>query len=135
VPDTPAELRATSDALLRDLEVLATLEDEKRGIPPNDPRVAELADRIEDIARRLLARSATQKELADQLADSGAGAVPIEAVERSPSAVLAEWRDIERRLARAEPGSAERTELEILAERVREEYAAAYEARRSREAR
>lgn len=135
MPDTPAELRATSDALLRDLEVLATLEDEKRGIPPNDPRVAELADRIEDIARRLLARSATQKELADQLADSGAGAVPIEAVERSPSAVLAEWRDIERRLARAEPGSAERTELEILAERVREEYAAAYEARRSREAR
>src|SRR4029079_19164150 len=49
--DTGQALRATSDALLRDLEVLATIEEEKRSLEPGDPRLVQLAARIEEIAQ------------------------------------------------------------------------------------
>lgn len=128
MPSTSDALRATSDALLRDLEVLGQLEDEKRSISPGDPRLVELAAQIEEIAKRVLSGSRREHQLT-QIANAqvriGAEAAPstsIEATERSPSAILAEWRAAERRLAAADPASADWTEADALVDHLRDEY-------------
>ena len=61
--DTAHALRTTSDELLRDLDVLVTIEEEKRLLEPGDPRLVELAARIEEIATRVLAATARQHDL------------------------------------------------------------------------
>ena len=123
------DLRATSDELLRDLEALGTLEDEKRSLPLDDPRLVEIAEQIEVIAARVLAGSARQTSLAVEAAETAASATSIEDVRRPPSAILADWREVERRAADAPEGSAEAAEIEILASRLRQEYREAYEKR------
>jgi hypothetical protein len=145
VSDTALRLRATSDALLRDLEALTALEDEKRTIPASDPRLTDLARRIHEIAGRVLQRSADQEALtlrsaeaaAQRPAASGGSAgametradLAIEDVKRSPASILAEWRAVEQRAGVIDPGSPEGAELRILADRLREEYRTAFEAR------
>jgi len=121
-------LRTTSDALLRDLEVLGALEDEKRTIEPGDPRLVDLATQIESIARRVLSGSARQRRLSevvsDQVRDDSpeAPTASIDDTPRPRSAILADWRDAERRLAAADPASAEWTEAEALVGLLREEF-------------
>ncbi len=134
MPETGRALRETSDELIRDLEALATLEEEKRQIAPDDTRFVDLATRIESIAMRVLVASGRQRKLTEQvhrMADEGSPAdVPesIEAVPRPISAILADWRDAERRLEGAEAGSAEEREVEVLVKQLRDEYRAAHEA-------
>jgi hypothetical protein len=132
VSDTAIRLRATSDALLRDLEVLGTLEEEKRGVPPSDPRLTDLAARIHEIAARVLTRTEHQRDLTALVAadPEAVDDLPIEDMERSPAAILAEWRAAEQRAAAVEEGSPEAEELRLLADRLREEYRAAFEKRR-----
>jgi hypothetical protein len=136
MPETGRALRHTSDELIRDLEALSTLEEEKRRIAPDDARVVDLATRIESIATRVLVASGRQRELTEEmhrLADEGSPAeVPesIEATSRPISAILADWRDAERRLRGTKAGSAEEREVEVLVEQLREEYRAAHEAAR-----
>ncbi len=125
--DTTSALRATSDALLRDLDALSALEAEKRTLPPSDPRLDELAEHVHEIARRVLARTGTQRELAREAAAAPTRDLPIDAVLRSPADILAEWREVEQRRHLAEAGSAARAELDILGERLREEYLSAFE--------
>jgi hypothetical protein len=139
VSDTALRLRATSDALLRDLEALTALEDEKRTIPISDPRLIDLARRIHEIAGRVLQRTADQHALTQRSAQNASDAQaatpprtidpPIDDVVRSPAAILAEWRAAEQRAAVIDPSSPEAAELRILADRLREEYRAAFEAR------
>lgn len=125
---TSQALRTTSDALLRDLEVLGALEDEKRTIEPGDPRLVDLATQIETIAERVLSRSARQRQLTEVSVDEvrddapGAPSTSIEDTPRQRSAILAEWRDAERRLATADPTSAEWTEADTLVDLLREEF-------------
>jgi hypothetical protein len=121
MPDVKHALRATSDALLRDLDALAALEEEKRSLPLDDPRLQDLAGQIEQIAARVLAGSRRQTALSATAAQ-GQSTTPIEEVRRPVAAILEEWRALERRAAAAEPGSAEADEIEILAARLREEY-------------
>ena len=132
--ETALRLRAASDALLRDLEALGALEEEKRAVPPSDPRLVDLARRIHEIAARVLERTGVQQQLSQVVAANPAASAdaPIEAIERSPSAILAEWRATEQRAAAldTDPESPEATELRILADRLREEYRAAFERRR-----
>ena len=52
--ETERALRATSDALLANIEELATLEQEKRIVKAGDPRLVELSKSIERIAARVL---------------------------------------------------------------------------------
>jgi len=122
------ELRATSDTLLADLEALTALEGEKRATPLNDARLVELADRIREIAVRVLNVSTHQQALTQEaLAEPGAEA-PIAEVQRSPAAILADWRDYEQRLMAAAADSPEHAELEILTARARQEYRRAFDA-------
>lgn len=132
------DLRITSDTLLRDIEALIALEEQKRDIPLDDPEVAELARQIQGIAQRVLVSSRRQEGLTREVAASGqadgeaAPAPTINETPRSVASILSEWRDLERRAASAEAGSAERAEIEILADRLREEYRRAVEAAQHR---
>jgi hypothetical protein len=125
-------LRETSDELIRDLEALSTLEDEKRQIPPDDSRVIDLATRIESIATRVLIASGRQRELTEQAQEAleAGSAASIKAIDDTPrpiSAILSDWRDAERRLETTTKGSAEEREVEVLIDQLREEYRRAHD--------
>ncbi len=47
MPETGRALRDTSDELVRDLLAIATLEEEKRKLPPDDYRFLDLAAQID----------------------------------------------------------------------------------------
>jgi hypothetical protein len=131
--DVHRELRATSDELRRDLEALSALEDEKRSLALDDPRLVEIAEQVEVIAGRVLAgtvqQSALSREVAARAPDPGTS---IEEIHRPVAAILAEWRALERRASEAEEGSAEAAEIEVLLARIRDEYREAFERERSR---
>jgi hypothetical protein len=86
----------------------------------------EIAEQIEVIAARVLAGSARQTSLAKDAAEAPAGNATIEDVSRPLAAILAEWREVERRAAGVPEGSAEAIEIEILVTRLRQEYREAY---------
>ena len=132
--ETGDALRVTSDALLRDLDVLITIEEEKRTLEPGDPRLVDLAAKIEDIAKRVLAGTSRQHALTKlvnaQVAAGAEGApsATIEETIRPVSAILAEWREAERQANAAEPGSPEAIEATALVDQLRNEYRRALEA-------
>ncbi len=132
--DTAEDLRATSDAVLRDLEVLGAIETQKRTLDPGDPQLVELSERVEALAARLLASSSRQRkltEVSNAKVDAGASSAPTAAIDDTPRPIpdiLAEWRAAERRLAAAEPGSAEALEAEAMTEHLRLQYRRAHEA-------
>jgi hypothetical protein len=136
--DTAHALRQTSDALLRDLDVLVTIEEEKRSLEPGDPRLVELAERIDEIALRVLGGTTRQVDLTKRVnaqvsaGSAGAPDASIDATTRPIAAILTEWRDAERRAAVAEPGSAEAAEADALVQRLRDEYRAAQDAARAK---
>ena len=130
---TASELRNTSDELLRDLDALGELEEEKRRTPQGDPRLVELAARIEQLARKVLTGSRRQVELAQSAnAEAAAGDAPAEATiaatPRGLNLILAEWREAEREAQSAEPASVASTEARARADRLRDEYREAFEA-------
>jgi hypothetical protein len=63
--ETASALRATSDALIHDLERLALLEREKREMKPEDPLLVDLAAEVEQLALRVLGQSVRQRELTE----------------------------------------------------------------------
>ncbi|MEZ0240826.1 MAG: hypothetical protein ACAH65_08530 [Chloroflexota bacterium] len=133
--ETAEALRATSDALLRDLEVLGAIEEEKRTIPAGDPRLVDLAARIEQIAHRLVGWSTDQRELTEVAQEEVAAgdvnaAVTIEETHRPMSVILADWRDAERRAAAVERDTADATEAAAVVDALRNEYRRAFEAAR-----
>jgi hypothetical protein len=128
-------LRSTSDKLIDDLDALRQLEDAKRETPQGDPKLVELASRIEEIATRVLAGAAHQRELTEvihEAATEGDGdpTATIEDSARPVSMVLEEWRAAERMAMSAKPGSPEALEATGRIQRLREEYRAAFEAAR-----
>ena len=128
--DAAGRMRAASDALLSDLETLTALEEEKRGLAPSEPRMLELAAQIRELAARVLGESNAQELLATRVSQSpGGAAAPIEETPRSPAAVLSAWREAERRLAAAEPGSPEGEVARLHVDQLRAEYRRALEER------
>jgi hypothetical protein len=118
-------LRANSDALLRDLDALGILEEQKRALPPTDPQMLELARRIEEIAQRLLAGSSNERELAEEIVGSAALGAPAPAIDDTPrsiASILADWRAAERALAAADPGSAAAMEAQALVDSSKDAY-------------
>jgi hypothetical protein len=134
--DVRKQLRATSDELLQDLEVLITLEQEKRDIPADDERLVALAARIDEIAARVTRHTADERELAESLNRAAvAGETEATAIEATPprpiATILADWRSAERQASDAEAGSPERLEADARVDALRAEYRRAYEATRS----
>jgi hypothetical protein len=136
--ETSHSLRETSDELLRDLDVLATLEEQKRDLDPGDPKLVELAGRIEAIAERVLVGSIREHQLtkvANEQVEAEAPTAPTLTIEETPArpvaVVLAEWRDAERRASELDPDSAEADEARALVDALRAEYRRAYEAARN----
>jgi hypothetical protein len=130
------ELHATSDAVLATLDRLRTLELEKRDLPVGSPRLVELAKEIERLATSVLGASDAQVDLA-KAATVGAKAGSIDPATtinemgdppRDIQTVLAEWRDTERHLGDALPGSPEAARLRAEIEMLREEYRRAHDA-------
>ena len=133
--DPATDLRLTSDALLRDLEVLIALEEEKRGMEPGDDRLVELAERIDELAGRVMSATSRQVELVTTTDTAvAAGSEPPPSIAdtppRSTAAILADWRAAERRLADATPDSPEALEASARIDALRDEYRGAYDALR-----
>jgi hypothetical protein len=125
---TAKVIRATSDSLLRDLETLETLELEKRRLAPDDPELVTVATRIEEVAARVLQSSHEQRALTERIeamhevGDPDAPTVPIEEAPRDIHAILAQWREAEREIETATPGSIEHEAAKQRARRLRDEY-------------
>jgi hypothetical protein len=135
--DIAAELRATSDLLLLDLQALGELEELKRTVPHGDPKLVDIASRIEELARKVLYGSQHQLDLTETITGAPGAADPATAQQistiddvRSASAILAEWREAERRAQELEPGSAAHAEALREVDRARAEYRRAFEAAR-----
>ena len=132
--DRTADLRATSDLLLLDLEALGELEEQKRSIPHGDPKLVDLAAQIEALARRVLNGSQRQRQLTETISEAAVegNAEPTATIEetRTASQIIAEWREAERRAQAAAWGSRDRAAAEAEIERLRAEYRRAFEGAR-----
>lgn len=129
------ELRATSDAMLASLDRLRELEMEKRKTALESPRLVELSEEIERLARDVLGASDVQSDLArlareqvDEGQLSGSESIDGMAGARDVHTVLAEWRDTERILATTDPASPAAAQLRARIERLRAEYKRAHDA-------
>jgi hypothetical protein len=133
-------LRATSDALMRDLTELHELEQEKRLLEPDSPRLVHLAEQVEALAVRVMGSSMQQRRIsqrADALVEIGAHDAPDQSIAETPReihVILAEWRDTERQLADAAPDSAEADVAQRRVDALRREYRRAHEAARDKAA-
>jgi len=124
---TDRELRVTSDSFLARVERLQALEEQKRELPPE--QAADLAHEVETLTREVLEWAERQSDLADKAAESPGDGVPIAVMPpRALHTVLDEWRAAERRLANEEPGTAGYESARADIDRLRDEYARAYNA-------
>ena len=137
--DSAGALRATSDALLNDLDSLQALEQEKRAIEPGDPRLTDVADQIAQLAARVLGASVRQRTLTERVnhlvatGSPDAPDAPIEDIPREMRLILADWRDAERRASMSAPGSADAVAAAADIDRLRDEYRRAFEEARERD--
>lgn len=128
-------LRAASDSLLRDLTELQALEQEKRQTEPDNPRLVRLAIEIEALAARVMGTSMRQRERAEEIVGAGGSDAPDDTIaetSREIHVILAEWRDTERQLTDAVPGSADADIAERRIDTLRREYGRAHDAARRR---
>ena len=132
--DSPAirdALRGASDGLLIAIRNVDARERMKRGVLPDDPAFAPLATDVREAAEDLLRLARLEEENAlNVLAEPGASGLPT--IEASPppvnlAGILAEWRDVERRLNEAAPATAEARRLMEQFESLRDRYAKAME--------
>jgi|SoiMethySBSTD1v2_1073268.scaffolds.fasta_scaffold2001494_2 hypothetical protein len=67
------DLRTTSAQVSATAEMLDTLEEQKRKLDPNDPRVVEISDDVERLAARLRRQAAIEGTLTRAIQESGEG--------------------------------------------------------------
>ncbi len=71
--DAHDDLRATAEALQQDADQLEALEKEKEGLEPDDPRLAELSHRVEELLKRMATKSTVERALVDELQSGKSG--------------------------------------------------------------
>jgi hypothetical protein len=127
--ETAHALRATSDALIADLDELARLEREKRILALDDPRLEAMSERIEALAGRVLTSTALEQDLSEAArieASADAPSAPEQTIEDTPPreihTILDEWRAAERRAAQAAPRSSDAARAALEVQRLRIEY-------------
>ncbi len=129
------QLRTTSDTLLRTLDRMHELEEQKRAIPSGGEEFLRLAREIDVLALQVLRQTERQESIAEttierRKAGGGLGR-PIAAIPPEPRAlhvILSDWREAERRLAAARQGTPEEAEAASAVQRFRDEYRIAHEA-------
>jgi hypothetical protein len=131
-PDAIEEhLRSASDAILLLVGEVEQLERHKRGVAPGDARFDELAAAVKEAAISLAEFSKAELDWGRDADGLKQHVAPIEhsTSPQNLSAILGRWRQIERQLNEAEPGSPEAQALFEAFERVRDEYMTAFAAR------
>jgi hypothetical protein len=115
---------------------MRSLEERKRQVAVGSAEFVELAREVDDLSRLIFRWSALQLEAAEQsVSQVNRGqmeGVPIEAVEPRPlDEILAAWREAQLRFELAVPGSRDAVAVAAEVERLRHEFHAAEEERRS----
>ena len=126
-------LRAASDAIQIAVVELGALEAQKRAVAPiDDARFVELATRVRDSAEQILELARAEERFAGELASSSETLTPIADVEPADDlkGILDEWREVERDLNAAHPGSPEAHRLLARFEELRTKYMRASEQKR-----
>jgi hypothetical protein len=67
MPDAKRDLRATSEAIRDDAQLLADLEAKKLSLDPADPEVDKLSVVIQELVRRIGHKAAAERELAEEI--------------------------------------------------------------------
>ncbi|CAN5293454.1 hypothetical protein BH24CHL7_BH24CHL7_12250 [soil metagenome] len=122
------DLRYTSDEMLRALERLRELEARKRHLQPGTPHFLKLAEEVHILAREVFAETTEQQRLAEQSVELREATVidppPIDDMPpvRELQIILGEWREAERRLEAAAPGTDEVADARADTEKLRQEY-------------
>jgi len=133
------DLRFTSDEMLRALERLRVLESRKRKLEPGTEDFRMLAEEVQSLAASVFDKTRDQLQLADESVELRdrelIAAPPIDEIPvyREVHLILADWRDAERRVAEASPGSAAASDAEADVQRFRQEYRGAAQAAWSQE--
>jgi hypothetical protein len=65
------DLRATAEDIAADAARLTGIEEEKAGMALDDPRLIELSAESERLARRIVPRTAAERELAERASGPG----------------------------------------------------------------
>ena len=63
------DTRATAESIAADAARLTGIEEEKADLDADDPRLVELSVESDKLARRIVPKTAAERELAEQLAD------------------------------------------------------------------
>ena len=123
------QLRSASDTLMSALDQMHDLESQKRQEPAGSERFVELARQVDDLALQILRHTEYQESMAETLGErreaGGGVSRPIEEMPAEPRPrheILSEWREAERRLAKADIGSVEASMAAADVRRLREEY-------------
>ena len=132
-PNASSEiLRGASDGLLIAIREVDARERQKRGILPGDPAFGPLAREVRLAAEAVLQLARDEEDRARRTSGRHAGTglptIDGSTPRASLAAILDKWRDIERRLAEAEPGSPDAAMLIAAFAQVRGRYADALEA-------
>ena len=61
------DLKATEDSIRSDLRRLASVEQEKRALPPDDPRVDQLSDEAVELAARIHRQTRAERQLSQEI--------------------------------------------------------------------
>jgi hypothetical protein len=65
------DMRATAESIAADAARLNGIEEEKASLETDDPRLVELSVESDKLARRIVPKTAAERELAEQLAEEG----------------------------------------------------------------
>lgn len=60
------DLRATTEDIAADAEEVQAIEREKSRLEPEDPRMTELSEEVERIARRIVPKAVAQRRLVEE---------------------------------------------------------------------
>lgn len=68
--DIEEDIRSLSDDLVADAQRLASIEEQKSRLDANDPRMDELAQESERLARGMVPKTVAERRLTEEVADS-----------------------------------------------------------------
>ena len=67
MPDSKSDLRATSEAIQDDAQMLADLEARKLSLDPADPEVDQLSIEVQQLVRVIGHKAAAERQLAEEI--------------------------------------------------------------------